>query len=228
MAALADELFLLGYDGASGKPLVATSYLDLGLGGALLLDLVLREQVMLDGDRVRAAASAGDVADDVAGTGDALLDAALDKIRDEANPRKPEHWVRRLSKGTRDAVQRRLVDAGVLRLEEHKVLGLIPLRRMPEVDGRIEAELMGRLREVVLSGAAPDDRTAAIVSLALACGLERHLFPGADRRAVVHRMQLIAEGEWAGAAVNKAVAAVNAAVIAAVVAGGMAATAGAG
>ena len=222
MAALADELFLLGYDGASGKPLVSTSYLDLGLGGALLLDLVLAERVMLDGDRVLAAAAAGDAA----GTGDALLDGALGRIRGEANPRKPEHWVRQLSKGTRDAVQRRLVDAGVLRLEEHKLLGLIPVRRMPEVDGRIEAELVGRLRNVVLSGATPDARTAAIISLALACGLERHLFPGADRRAVARRMQGIADGEWAGAAVNKAVDALNAAVVAAVVAGGVAATAG--
>ena len=224
MAALADELFLLGYDGASGKPLVSTAYLDLGLGGALLLDLVLHERATLDGDRVLAAAAAGDAA----GTGDALLDGALGRIRGEATPRKPEHWVRRLSKGTRDAVQRRLVDAGILRLEQHKVLGLIPVRRTPEVDGRVEAELVGRLRDVVLSGATPDARTAAIVSLALAFGLERHLFPGAARRAVARRMQQVAEGEWAGAAVSKAVAAVNAAVIAAVVAGGMAATAGAG
>ena len=62
-----------------------------------------------------------------------------------------------------------------------------------------------------MAGHPASRETAALVSLALAVGLEQHLFPRSDRRAVRHRMRGIAAGEWAGAAVKHTIDAVNAA-----------------
>ena len=47
MATLAEYLFLLADDDATGSLLIEHTFLDLGLGGALLMDLVLRRRVTL-------------------------------------------------------------------------------------------------------------------------------------------------------------------------------------
>ncbi|WP_051232163.1 GOLPH3/VPS74 family protein [Pseudonocardia asaccharolytica] len=204
MVTLAEDLFLLACDDETGRLLTGPARLDLGLGGALLLDLALRERVALVDSHVTVV--------DPAATGDLLLDAALSKIAGEAKARDRGYWVRHLAKGVRAAVEDRLVAAGVLRHDDHRMLGLIPTGHCtPEVDGRIEHELVGHLHDAVVLGHPASRETAAVASLALAVGLERHLFPRADRRAVRHRMQEIAEGQWVGAAVRQAVVALDAA-----------------
>jgi hypothetical protein len=203
MVSLAEDLFLLACDEATGRARIPTTYLELGLGGALLLDLVLRDRLALVDEHVAVVASAR--------TGDSLLDAALGAVVAGAQRHEPEYWVRHLAKGTRAAVQRRLVAAGVLLADDHKVLGLVAVHHTHQVDDRMEHELVRGLRDVVILDRPASRDTAALVSLALAVGLEQHLFPRADRRAVRQRMREIADGEWVGAAVKHAVDAVNAA-----------------
>jgi hypothetical protein len=58
-------------------------------------------------------------------------------------------------------------------------------------------------------------RAAALTSLLVAVDAVAKVVPTDDRRALVRRAEVVAEGEWAGAAVKKAVDAVNAALIAA-------------
>jgi hypothetical protein len=202
MATLAEDLYLLASD-ATGRFWIDTTYLDLGLGGALLLDLVLQDRVALVDSHVAVI--------DPTPTGDPLLDSALADLAAEARAHGPEHWIRHLARGARHAVQDRLVEAGVLRRDEHKVLGIIPVHRTHETDGRLHHELVDHLHDAVVLGHQPAHETAALASLALAVGLERHLFPRSDRRAVAERMAEIAEGKWVGSAVRHAIDAVNAA-----------------
>ncbi len=203
MVTLAEDLFLLACDEVTGRARIPTTYLDLGLGGALLLDLVLRDRLALVDEHVAVVAPAP--------TGDSLLDAALSAVADSAKWREPEYWVRHLAKGTRSAVQRRLVAAGVLLADDHKVLGVVAVHHTHQVDDRIEHELVRRLNDVVVLGRPASRETAAVVSLALAMGLEQHLFPRSDRHAIQHRMREISGGEWVGAAVTHAISALNAA-----------------
>jgi hypothetical protein len=202
MVTLAEDLFLLVCHDATGKARIPTAYLDLGLGGGLLLDLVLRGRVTLVDDHV--------VVVERALVGDPLLDAALDTVTGNSKPHEPEYWVRHLARGTRAAVQSRLVAAGVLMVDEHKVLGVIPVHHAHQVDGRISHELVSRLHAAVVLGRPASRETAAVVSLALAVGLSQHLFPRSDRRAIRHRMEEIADGEWVGAAVKHAIDAIDA------------------
>ena len=181
---LAEDLFLLAIDDDTGRPLIPVTHLDLGLGGALLYDLALQGRVACIDDHV--------VVTDPTPTGDLLLDKALAIIAGGPKQHEPEYWVRHLAKKARAAVQERLVNAGVLQLEQHRVFGLIPVRRAHQVDDRIEHELVDRLCEAVVLGHQPSQETAALASLALAIGLERHLFPRSDRRAVRQRMAEIA------------------------------------
>jgi hypothetical protein len=200
---LVEGLYLLADDDASGKLLIEHTHLDLGLGGARLMDLVLRQRVTLVHSHVAVV--------DRAPTGDQLLDTALSAVAGEPKAHEPEYWVRHLARGVRNVVRDRLVKDGVLRRDDHKVLGLIPVHRTPQADGRIEHELVDHLYDAVVLGHPASPETAALAALALAIGLERHLFTRSDRRAIQHRMVQIAEGQWVAEAVSHTIGAVNAA-----------------
>lgn len=156
-------------------------------------------------------------------TGDAICDSALATIAEDRKSRKPADWVPRLSRGLRGVVLSRLTAKGIVRKSEQKVLGFIPVTRYPAVDARIETDLRERLRAVVVAGAPPDPRTAALCGLALAIGMERALFPDIPRKDVEHRFEEVAASEWAGpvsdavAAAQEVAAAVSTAVVVTIV-----------
>jgi len=201
MVTLAEDLYLLASHGTTGRLLVDAAHLDLGLGGALLLELALREHVQLDGTDV-VTARAGT-------TGHPLLDAALTAISGEPKAHGPDHWVHRLGRGAHRAVQDHLVDAGILVREDEKLLHLLPVHRTHESDGRLHHELQELLRNSLLLGHPAAPETAALASLVLAIGLERHLFPEVDRHELRRRLVDIADGGWVAPAVAGAVTVID-------------------
>jgi Golgi phosphoprotein 3 GPP34 len=204
---VAEDLYLLADDAATGRPLIQPAHLDLGLGGALLLDLALRHRVAFDGARVSVAPGT---------TGEMLLDSAIERMTRTDTPHEPGYWVRQLGRGARRAVQERLVDAGVLRHADHRVLRFVPVHRTCETDGRPHHELVDHLHDAVEFGHTPSVETAALAMLALAVGLEERLFPRSDREVIRQRMAEVAagcrDGAWVATAVTAAVNAVDAAV----------------
>jgi len=197
MVTLAEDLYLLASNGSTGRLLIDTAYLDVGLGGALLLDLTLRGHVGLtDSDVVGTTRSP---------IGDQLLDTALTTVVSEPKRHGPDHWVRRLGRGAHRAVQDHLRSTGVLRRDDDKLLHVIPVHRTHESDGRLHHDLQNHLNDAVVLGRPPSQETAALASLVLAVGLERQLFPGWDRLEIRRRMARIADGGWVAPAVAGAV-----------------------
>lgn len=205
--ALPEELALLAHHDTSGKR-DPWAQLDLGLAGAVLLELALAGRVDVRDGKVLVL--------DPTPTGNGPVDAGLARIAADAKQRKPQAWVEKLQKGLRAEVLDGLVHDGVLDRQETKILGLFPSKRFPETDDGPEREVRARLDDAVLRGATPERRTAALVSLVKASGLRKVCFPDGDRKAIERRMTEIAEGEWAGEAVQKAVDAVTAAMLVAV------------
>ena len=206
MITLVEDLFLLATDASTGRPLIDTTHLDLGLGGALLLDLVLQQRLAPRDSHVMVT--------DPRPTGDPLLDRVLSEIA-AAKPHEPGHWVRHLTHGLYHIVRDRLVEAGVLCRDDHKVFGIIPIHRTHETDGRLRHELEDHLQDAVVLNHSPSRQTAALASLALAVGLDANLFPRSDHRAVRRRMAEVAgecpECEWVADTVHRAVDASDAA-----------------
>lgn len=199
---LADALLLLAYDDDTGKATVGSQQLDFGLAGAVLAELVLAGRIGLDEAKVQVVSRAP--------TGDAVCDRVLTVIADDRKARKPADLVPRLARGLRDILLSRLVAQGAVRESQEKVLGFIPVTRYPAVDRRPEIDLRERLRTVVVDGAPPDPRTAALCTLVLAIGMDRGIFPDLPRKEVKRRIKEVAAGEWAGPAVRDAVAAAQA------------------
>ena len=70
----------------------------------------------------------------------------------------------------------RLVEAGVLSRDDRKVLGIIPIHRTHETDGRLHHELEDHLHDAVVVGRQATRETAALASLTLAVELDRISF----------------------------------------------------
>ena len=207
MVTLAEDLYLLACDDTTGRSVIDRAHLDLGLGGALLLDLALQQRIRLVDGHLAVTRDPP--------TGEPLLDSALAAVARQSRAHGPDHWVHHLARGANRAVQDRLVDVGVLQRDDHRILRVFPLHRTHETDGRLHHELLDHLHDTVVLGHPASAETSALALLALAVGLDRHLFPRSDRQAIRSRMQEVAAGcageAWAAAAVAGAVNAVDAA-----------------
>ena len=216
MVILAEELLLLAYNDDTGRN--QAGFLDLGLAGAVLLDLTLAGRLDLDGKTV--------VVVDPRPVGHRLLDEAVQRIAAD-KPRRPKAWIDRMQRGLPRQVLDGLVAAGVLTHDTDRVLGFIPFNRYRPVDATVEVAVRQRLDRAVAMGAVEDARTAALAGLVYALGMEKHAVPGRPRREVRRGLKAIAEGSWAAEATAAAVAATQAAVMAAVTAAVAASTAAA-
>ncbi|MFI6823049.1 GPP34 family phosphoprotein [Micromonospora sp. NPDC050187] len=206
---LAHELALLAYDD-EGVNRLGTPNLDYGLAGAALLELALAGRVEVVDDRV--------VVTDPTPVGQPVLDAALTRLGAEAKRRRPKDWITRLGGDLRGPVLDELVGAGVLRREAGRVLGLFPRTRFPSGTGAepaAEASARQRMHVAVATDGPVPARTAALVSLTRAVGLDRKLFRDLPKEQVKRRLKEIGEGSWASAATRRAIEETQAALIAA-------------
>ncbi|SDR77042.1 Golgi phosphoprotein 3 (GPP34) [Nocardioides scoriae] len=215
---IAEDLLLLLLDDESGKLSHAT-YLDVGLGGALLVDLALGEHVDVDAPgrkwgftqpgRVRVTGSL---------PGDPALRAAYDKVAEKE--RTAQDLVGRLGRKQRDPLLERLAGRGLVERREDKVLGLFPTTRWPAADARHEEHVRRALEATLLRGDRPDPRTGALVALLHGLGVAHRVVERGDVGAgeVKKRAKAVAEGDWAAKGVADAVAAAQAAMVAAMAA----------
>jgi hypothetical protein len=215
---LTEDLVLLLLDPGTGRAVVDSTSLDRAIGGALLLDLATRELITADGDGAKARLSVVDATP----TGDAVLDGVLARFD---KPLRAQKAVERLARGTRTPVLERLAEQGHVRRETSRLLGLIPITTW--TPGDAAKELRARVAAVLADGVQPDQHLAMLISLVHAVKAEHKIVDG-PRRQLRARAAEVAEGEWAGHAVRKAVQAVQTSVMAAVLASTVAASSSSG
>ncbi|MBA0124863.1 GPP34 family phosphoprotein [Haloechinothrix sp. YIM 98757] len=217
---LAEELLLLAYDGESGRQrgFMNLEYL---LAGAVLVDLARHGCVDITEKGTKKRSTRLRVHADAAPTGDAVLDTAHRKAV-KYDGRVPRDAVAGLHRKLARTVRAALTERGVLREEKRAVAGIIPVRRWPAEEPHHEHAIRQRLHEVLVTGADPDERTAALIALLSAGGMISRVVDKQHRKAAKRRAGEIAEGDWASEAVRAALAAITTAV-AAGAAGGAAA-----
>jgi hypothetical protein len=132
---LAQRVFLLAYDPGRGGFRIGTN-LGAMLRAAALADLYLAGHLTDEGG--------GAALDTPYPCPDPVLQALLDEIAG-SKPRTWQSWVDKRQHATVGAVRRQLSDGGWVRLEPHRILGLIPTTKVTIRDPRVRKELLGRV-----------------------------------------------------------------------------------
>ncbi|GGG22199.1 hypothetical protein GCM10007304_40030 [Rhodococcoides trifolii] len=222
MTLIAEDVLLLLLDDGSGKPIVDSTKLPRVLAGALVLELAMSGVLRLseDGEHVAGRPEAGRIikkgrllVTDAPPPTDPLLRRVAEAVATSSRPMTPKRAIEKLQKGLRDDVASRLVEQGFVGERRGKILGVFPTTAWPARDKAYEAGIRNALHGVLVDGLTPQPRLAAVVSLLCAIDAVGKVVDDADRRAVTKRAKQIADGDFAGAAVRKAVQDVNAALM---------------
>ncbi len=193
---LAQELLLLALKDEKGTLAVDSTYVKVGLTGAMLLELLLEERLDVVDKKIRVKNPSVHP--------DPFLEGVLEQIRDSKKERKLKDWVSRLSDKSPKLIKEMttsLVAAGILRHEEGRILWVFPHHKHPTNDPTPELLIRRRIDDVVLGGSTPDARTSSLISIALACELTGELFEKHVRREAKKRMKEITKANEQGAIV---------------------------
>ncbi|HET6985928.1 MAG TPA: GPP34 family phosphoprotein [Kribbella sp.] len=157
--ALAARLFLVAYDPERGR-LTARSKLGKSLRAAALIDLQLNGNLADDNGRARLTTAAAPY--------DPVLAGVLEDIR-AVGPRKWRHWIDRrqrvIVRNVRDDLER----ARLIKVEPHRILGLIPADRITLRHPLVRRQILQSARDTLRPSrlvTRVDLRDAAIVVLA--------------------------------------------------------------
>jgi hypothetical protein len=214
---IAEDLLLLLTEDRTGKLLAPASQIDIALGGALLVELVLERRVdVTEGHGGQRKGRL--VVTDASPTSDRLLDEAL-AILAAQQGKKPRAALAPLGKGLRQRLHARLAEQGLLRERHGRILGIIPTHRWPAGDTAHEDLVRAPLLEALRTGSTADPRAGAIVALLHALrAVGKVIDPaaaGVTSKELKASAERIADGDWASQAVREAIDQALAAVIAA-------------
>ncbi len=217
---LAEELYLIALHDEKGTVLGAASIaLEYGLAGALVLELVLRDRLKLKEKKlVPIGAKPLD---------DGILNEAFSLIRQSSKDRKPDYWVQKLPSAIKKMKQRLLdglIEKGILRKQEGRVLWLFPVNRYPTNDAQPERSIRERIRWAVLKNAECEPRTLLLLSLIKACELINEVFDQSERKEAKRKIKQMIEQEPIGNAVNDTVVSIQAAICVSIATSSIAAT----
>jgi len=192
MLSFGEELLLLALDDEKGTIVDKTS-IKYGLVGALLMDLALVNKIDTDLENLMIV--------DASPTGDDILDDVLTQIAQSDRTRTTEYWLVHLSQNSNTIKERlldRLIQKGILKREEQKILWVFARRRYPVRDDKEEKEVKTRIREVILSDSIPDPRDVVLISLIKGCYLVDEIFSHKEIDAVKGRIEQIARMDLIG------------------------------
>lgn len=212
------ELLLLALADDSGK-VAFGDMLTIGLGGALLTELLLAERIAVVRDTTGLKRSWVEMRDRTP-LGDALLDDALEQLATAKRRVQMSTAVTRLGgrRRLRHDVALALCARGILREDEQRILALFRRKVYPTVNPKPEQALVRRIRDVLDGGKTPDARTAALIGIAGLTNTLRAIYDRKTLRALKPRLKALAESHAGSRAAKKAVAAVHAAIMAATIA----------
>src|SRR5262249_42559821 len=150
---LADEIFLIGHDENTGKPLVSDATMDTALAGAVLGELVFAHRLTIaDGTLVVPLSDAM--------TADLACEAPMGEIRRQGQQQRPGRaWVEHVRDTIRPMVGQRLVRAGLVERVEARAM-LKTTLRFPFRDRIAAAAPVARLRYMLDHPADLDEETA--------------------------------------------------------------------
>jgi len=184
---LAEELVLVALDDETGSLIqLPPLYFELALAAALVMELSLNGRIDSDPERLFVLSSAP--------TGNAILDEVLAEICSEPNAQSTKSWLSRLSEygpALCERIIRSLVERGVLRLAEKRLLWVFKTRVYPPTSGLEEREVKSRVMALLNNDEIPDPRDALLIGLLRGTGILNLLLTHAELDRVRPRINQI-------------------------------------
>lgn len=197
---LAEDLLLLLFQPDSNT-IAGEGTLFYTLAGAVLADLGLGEQV-----RLGTGLLGSTTVEAVGGRppGDEFLRATWEYVADK--PRGVQTVLAGTGTSLRGPLLDRLVERGDLDRRTRKTLGLFETTVLEEGRTGRREQLLADVRAVLVDGAEPDDRTAALAALVYGSGTLPQFDPEIPWNGpVVSRAEALKAGNWGASATAKAV-----------------------
>jgi len=164
---LGEEIVLLSLDDSTGAHLpLMPQALGYGLAGAVLADLELAGRIATQTKCVEVL--------DATPTGNPLLDPWLHQIAADKKRHSIAHWLQTFSdkKGViEQAALDHLIERGVLKRQDKKILWVIGLRRYPTIHNEERVEVKTRLAQLIQGDEQPTHFDATLMSLLSGCYL---------------------------------------------------------
>ena len=147
---LIDQLTLLALDDYKGNFIPDSTTFSYALAGALILELILEEKIVVADDFVKIV--------DKNRTGDSILDEYIRLISESSKQRKVKSWIDRFGQKSdkiKEATLTKLINDGILVKREEKILWLFNVDKYPTSDPRPENQLLARLHNIVVHNRKP-------------------------------------------------------------------------
>lgn len=198
---LPEDLLLLLFQPDSGT-VAGESTLFYVLAGAVLADLALDERVTATTTRT---GTVGVEAVQGRAPSDTILRPAWDQVA--GGPHGVQTVLPAIGPTLREPLLERLVARGDIRREKRKALGLFPTTVLVEGGSRRRADLLREVRDVLVDGAQPTPRVAALAALVWGSGTLPQFDPAIPwTSSVITRAQELERGHWGAGAAAEAVA----------------------
>ncbi len=209
---LLEEFLLIALDDEKGQFVIDSTHLHYGFGGAILLELALRDKISIEGDYVNLK--------DSAYVKEVALNKTLDLLKESTKQKKIKDWINVLAKKAGELKQdtlQRLINKGILKKEEHKILWIIPYNKYPTSDLSPENKVRERLNNVMLKGAQSEPRDIMLLSLIEVSDLTREAFRDKeDYKVVKSKIKKVTEDVQISGAINKSIREIQAAIMIAI------------
>ena len=200
MLRFAEETILLLLNDGDGRfARVPKWSLDYALAGGVLMDLALENRIDTDLE--------GLILIDDTPTGDALLDPTLADVA-AGKERTTNFWLEHTADSAdsiREQALKRLIDQGILEVQDDRFLWVFRSRRYPSIDGTAEREVKLRIMGVLFSDEIPSPRDVVIICLADACGIFKGLLSSRELDNVGERIDQVRRLDLIGQALSKGI-----------------------
>lgn len=197
------------------KGTMNASYVGYAVASAMLTELLMLKHIQVD-PTVEKTKKAKVQVIDPNPTGDALLDEALDKIKNAKRPATLRDWVSKLAgiKDLNHKVARTLAADNILKAEEEQILWLFTRRIYPEINPEPEQNVRRELRRLVLDRPLEiDPRVVVTLSLARAAHLLPQVFSKDELKANKQKIEDLANGEGIGKITKEVIEGIQVAVM---------------
>ncbi len=207
MLSFAEEIYLLALDDVTGKVTITSKDIVLNsvLVGAVLSELCFMGKLDNDNENFYLI--------DKVPVGKPILDSVLKVFVQAESEKNPiEHCLRVLLPMADDIerqVQKSLIDMGILKKVEEKILWIFPSRRYPIIDDTEVTDVERRLRDLLDSNEIPDPREAVLVSLVHVCGLFHEILSPREYNRLKPRIDQISKLDMLGQKVSSLIIQIN-------------------